>query len=76
MLDGYSRKVLSLKVSNRMSRKICFEAVRKYRVLKVLHSDRGTQFTSRRFRVYLEELGIRSSFGERGFRDNILVERF
>ena len=24
----------------------------------------------------MEELGIRSSFGERGFRDNILVERF
>jgi putative transposase len=80
VVDGYSRKVLALKVSNRMSGEICFEAVdeavRKYGVPKVLHSDRGTQFTSRRFRVYLEERGIRSSFGERGFRDNILVERF
>lgn len=26
--------------------------------------------------MYLEGLGVRSSFGERGFRDNILVERF
>ena len=43
VLDGYSRKVLSLKVSNRMSGEICFEAVkeavRKYGVPKVLHSD-------------------------------------
>jgi putative transposase len=55
------RKVLSLKVSNQMSGEICFEAVeeavRKYGVPKVLHSDRGTQFTSRKIRVYLEELG-------------------
>ena len=43
MLDGYSRKVLSLKVSNRISGEICFEvageAVRKYEIPKVLHSD-------------------------------------
>jgi transposase-like protein len=32
------------------------------RYQKVLHSDRGTQFTSRRFRVYLEELRLRSDF--------------
>jgi putative transposase len=42
VLDGYSRKVLSLKVSNRMSGEICFEAVgeavRKYEISKVLHS--------------------------------------
>ncbi len=36
VVDGYSRKVLALKVSNRMSGEICFEAVkeavRKYEV--------------------------------------------
>ena len=80
VVDGYSRKVLSLRVSNRMSGDLCFsaidEAVRRYGVPKVVHTDRGSQFTSRRFLVYLEGLGVRSSFGERGFRDNILVERF
>ena len=43
VLNGYSWKVLSLKVSNRMSGEICFEvageAVRKYEIPKVLHSD-------------------------------------
>ena len=70
VVDGYSRKVLSLKVNNRMSGDLCFsaieEAVRRYGIPKVVHTDRGSQFTSRRFLVYLERLGGRSSFwGER-----------
>jgi len=44
--DRYSRKVLSFRVNNRMSEDLFFstikEAVRKYEVPKVVHSDRGT----------------------------------
>ena len=36
----------------------------------------GSQFLGSRFRTYLENLGIRMSRGEKGFKDNVYVERF
>ena len=43
----------------------------------VFHSDRGSQYTSKRYRKLLEEYGIRASMGDVGACwDNAVVERF
>jgi putative transposase len=43
----------------------------------VFHSDRGSQYTSRRFRKLLDKKGLRSSMGDVGACwDNAVVERF
>lgn len=43
----------------------------------VFHNDRGSQYTSKRFRNLLEDYGIRSSMGDVGACwDNAVVERF
>ncbi|MFT5137843.1 MAG: putative transposase [Arenicella sp.] len=43
----------------------------------VFHSDRGSQYTSRRFRKLLAKKGLRSSMGDVGACwDNAVVERF
>jgi len=43
----------------------------------VFHSDRGSQYTSKRFRKLLLTYGIRSSMGDVGACwDNAVVERF
>ncbi len=43
----------------------------------VFHSDRGSQYTSTRFRQILEGYGLRTSMGDVGTcYDNAVVERF
>jgi len=80
VMDLYSRKILSFKLSNTQDEEFCIEAVReaidRYGVPEVVHTDKGSQFMGSRFRTYLENLGIRISYGEKGFKDNVYVERF
>ena len=52
------------------------EALKRYGAPKVIHTDRGKQFMGKRFRKLFVEAGSRVSVGERGFRDNIVIERF
>src|SRR5699024_850018 len=43
----------------------------------ILHSDQGFQFTSPRYRTYLEELGLTQSMSRRGnCWDNACIENF
>jgi putative transposase len=43
----------------------------------VFHSDRGSQYTSRRYRQLIEGYGVRASMGDVGACwDNAVVERF
>ena len=43
----------------------------------VFHSDRGSQYTSKRFRFLLKNYGLRASMGDVGACwDNAVVERF
>jgi len=43
----------------------------------VFHSDRGSQYTSKRYRTLLSSFGIRASMGDVGACwDNAVVERF
>jgi len=84
IMDAYSKKVLSMKHSNTLDRTFCVEAareaVRKYGHPEIIHADRGKQFLSRDFLNVFRDNGgreiSRPSFGKKGYRDNIYVERF
>jgi len=84
IMDAYSKKILSMNHSNTLDRRFCVEAaeeaVRKYGYPEIIHADKGRQFLSKDFlRVFRDSNGkeiSKSSFGKKGFRDNIYVERF
>ena len=79
-IDAYSRKVMSMKVSNTLSADFCVEAAReaicKYGTPEIIHTDKGKQFVGGEFTKLLKDLGIKLSVSEGGFRGNILIERF
>ncbi len=60
---------------------LCLKALRRacrnHGCPAVFHSDKGSQFTSRRFMAELRKRRIRQSMtGPRGWKDNVHVERF
>jgi putative transposase len=80
VMDWYSRKVLSFKLSNTLDTDFCLEAVevalRLYGTPEIFNTDQGAQFTSRAFTGLLEQHQIRSSMDGRGrVQDNIFIER-
>ena len=79
-MDGYSRKVLSWRLSNTMDADFCVEALEDARVRfgapEIFNTDQGSQFTCNAFTATLETNGVRISMDGRGrFLDNIFVER-
>jgi putative transposase len=80
VMDWYSRKVLSFRVSNTLDADFCVEAlndaIRCYDCPEIFKTDQGSQFTSAGFTGELEKHGIKISMYGRGrFQDNIFVER-
>ena len=80
IIDWYSRKVLSWRLSNTMDTTFCVdsleEAIKCYGVPEIFNSDQGSQFTSDAFTGLLINNGIRISMDGRGRAlDNIFVER-
>jgi len=79
IMDWYSRKILSYELSNTMDEWMCVgaleSAIKKHGMPEIMHTDRGRQFMGRRYRKILEESGVKISVGERGYKDNILIER-
>lgn len=81
IIDWYSRKVLSWRLSNSMESSFCVdclqEAFRNYGVPEIFNSDQGAQFTSDAFIGALKKYPtIRISMDGRGRAlDNIFVER-
>lgn len=81
IIDLYSRKVLSWRVSNTMDAEFCVaaleEAIATWGVPAIFNTDQGSQFTSEAFVSVLESHGIRISMdGRKRALDNIFVERF
>ena len=82
VIDWYSRKVLSWRLSNSMESTFCVdclqEALRKYGTPEIFNTDQGSQFTSAAFIGALtEHPSISISMDGRGRAlDNIFVERF
>jgi putative transposase len=80
IIDWYSRKVLSWRVSNTMDSGFCVdclkEALQTYGEPEIFNSDQGSQFTSDAFTGVLKERNIAISMDGRGRAlDNIFVER-
>ena len=80
IIDWYSRKVLSWRISNSMEAVFCAdcleEALRTHGKPEIFNSDQGSQFTSETFTGVLKREGIVISMDGRGRAfDNIFVER-
>lgn len=80
IIDWYSRKVLSWRISNSMDASFCVDclddAVRRHGRPEVFNSDQGSQFTSTAFTDVLKREGVAISMDGRGRAlDNIFVER-
>ena len=80
IIDWYSRKVLSWRLSNTPDAGFCVdcleEAIRQYGTPTLFNSDQGSQFTSDAFTGVLLNNGITISMDGRGRAlDNIFVER-
>ena len=80
IMDVYSRKVLSWKLSNSMDSRFCEEALKEalsqYGAPAVFNTDQGSQFTSNTFTQILQNHHVQISMDGRGrWRDNIHIER-
>jgi len=80
VLDWYSRRILSWRVSNTLTTDFCLDAVReaitRYGTPDIFNTDQGSQFTSSEFTGLLKEHGIQISMDGKGrWRDNVFVER-
>jgi putative transposase len=80
VVDWYSRRVLSWRVSITMTEDFCIEAVEeaiaKYGKPEIFNTDQGSQFTSGGFTGLLLANGIDISMDGKGaWRDNVFVER-
>lgn len=80
VMDWYSRKVLSWRVSNTLETDFCVEAlseaIRRYGSPDIFNTDQGSQFTSEAFTKELKDNNIAISMDGRGrCQDNIFIER-
>ena len=80
IMDWYSRRVLSYRLSNTLDADFCVEALRealdRHGAPEIFNTDQGSQFTSTQFTSALKEHDIRISMDGRGrYLDNIFIER-
>lgn len=81
VMDWYSRKILSWRLSNTLDSSFCVDAledaIHRFGCPQIFNSDQGSQYTSDAFTNTLQDKGIKISMDGRGrFLDNIFVERF
>lgn len=80
VMDWYTRRALSWRISNTMDSRFCIEAVEeaiaKFGLPGIFNTDQGSQFTDEDFTKVLLAKGVKVSMDGRGrFMDNIFVER-
>lgn len=70
VMDWYSRKILSWRISNTLDVDFCIdalqEALNRFGCPTIFNSDQGSQFTSNAFTQSLKEKGIRISMDGKG----------
>jgi len=80
IIDIYSRKVLSWRLSNTLDADFCVEtlneALAKYGKPEIFNTDQGSQYTSKDFTKVLKKNGIKISMDGKGRAlDNVYIER-
>jgi putative transposase len=80
IMDWYSRKVLSWRLSNSLDSSFCVdaleEAIHRYGKPEIFNTDQGSQYTGEAFTEVLKKNEIRISMDGKGaWRDNVFVER-
>jgi len=80
VIDWYTRKVLSWRLSNTLTTDFCVEALQealeRYGQPEIFNTDQGCQFTDVDFIRVLKDHGIHISMDGKGrWRDNVFVER-
>ena len=80
IMDWYSRKILSWRLSNTLDTAFCIdaleEALDRYGKPDIFNSDQGVQYTSKDFTNVLKAKDIRISMDGKGaWRNNVFVER-
>ena len=80
IINWYSRKVLSWRLSNTMDTGFCLEALQEaldtHGRPEIFNTDQGAQFTSDAFTGKLKDNGIKISMDGKGrWVDNVMVER-
>jgi putative transposase len=81
IMDVFSRKILSHRISNSMHQSFCIEALeealRNFPKPEIFNSDQGSQFTGNKFIQVLLGNGITISMDGKGRAfDNIYIERY
>lgn len=81
IMDWYSRKILSWRISNTLDTGFCIEALEEALIRfgkpEIFNSDQGCQFTSKEFTDLLLEKNILISMDGKGRAiDNVFIERF
>ena len=81
ILDCFDGSIIGLRIDDNMRKELCIETVKqafgKRRFTTILHSDRGSQYTSEEFRRTLREMGIIQSLSGTGHcYDNARMESF
>ena len=81
VIDWFTRRVLSWRVSITMEAAFCIEALQealaRFGKPEIFNTDQGSQFTSLEFTQVLTDAGVKISMDGRGsWRDNVVVERF
>lgn len=80
VMDWYSRKVLSWRLSNTLDADFCVEALKealaKYGKPAIFNTDQGSQFTSSDFIQELRDAKVDISMDSKGrWMDNVMIER-
>ncbi len=80
IIDWYSRRVLSWRLSNTLETAFCVEALNealeRYGQPEIFNTDQGSQFTDQDFTKVLLDRGVKVSMDGKGrYLDNIFVER-
>jgi putative transposase len=81
VMDWYSRRILSYRLSSTMTTDFCVEAleeaVRIHGTPDMVNTDQGSQFTSEEFVTAVSGYGIKQSMDGKGaWCDNVFIERF
>lgn len=80
IMDWYSRKVLSWRISNTLDTEFCAQALKEaigcYGIPDIFNTDQGSQFTSFQFTNILKDHGVKISMDGKGrWMDNVFIER-